>query len=199
MRRLAVVVAFGWVALWGQAEILFKGFTTRDGVPIFSLYSVEERTSKWVSIGQNFSGFRVVSFNTTAETLTIESADARKELHLQRGIPGEQTQQEAAPFVEVRLRLIQITRREGETDATLFERTRDTVLAKLKAGVPFAEVAKQHSTDPRATKGGDWGWQKPSDFNPQILNAISHLKSGEMSPPILRREGCFVLLVEDRR
>ena len=99
---------------------------------------------------------------------------------------------------EVHLRLIQLTRTEGETDAQLAAMGND-ILAKLKAGTSFEDLAKEYSKDARKSKGGDWGWLKRSDFKKEFSDPAFALKKGESSQPVLLPEGCFLLFAEDRK
>jgi peptidyl-prolyl cis-trans isomerase SurA len=99
---------------------------------------------------------------------------------------------------EVHLRLIQITRTDTETDATLGEQGK-MILARFRAGEKFEDLAKQFSKDLKRSKGGDWGWLKRSDFRKEFSEAAFNLKKGEASEPILLPEGAFVLYAEDRR
>jgi peptidyl-prolyl cis-trans isomerase SurA len=99
---------------------------------------------------------------------------------------------------EVHLRLIQLTRTEGETDATLTA-TATEILSKLKAGVSFEDLAKEYSKDPRKSKGGDWGWLKRSDFKKEFSDPAFALKKGESSQIVLLPEGAFLLFAEDRK
>ena len=99
---------------------------------------------------------------------------------------------------EVHLRLIQITRTDTETDATLTEQGK-MILARFRAGEKFEDLAKQFSKDLKRSKGGDWGWNKRSDFRKEFSEAAFNLKKGEASEPILLPEGAFVLYAEDRR
>ena len=99
---------------------------------------------------------------------------------------------------EVHLRLIQLTRTEGETDAQLAAMG-TAILAKLKAGTSFEDLAKEYSKDARKSKGGDWGWLKRSDFKKEFSDPAFALKKGESSQPVLLPEGCFLLFAEDRK
>jgi len=96
------------------------------------------------------------------------------------------------------LRVIQFTRGAGDTDATLKAKA-EQVMAKFREGEPFAELARQYSQDTRRNKGGDWGWTKRSDMRKEFSDILFSLKKGEVSPPILVPEGCFLLYVEDRK
>ncbi|MBI5691099.1 MAG: peptidyl-prolyl cis-trans isomerase [Verrucomicrobia bacterium] len=99
---------------------------------------------------------------------------------------------------EVHLRLIQLTRTETETDATLMEQAR-MIVSRAKAGEKFEDLAKQFSKDLKRSKGGDWGPLKRSDFRKEFSEVAFNLKKGEASEPILLPEGAFILYAEDRR
>jgi len=98
----------------------------------------------------------------------------------------------------VHLRLIQFRREEGETDQALLIKSND-VLARLKAGEKFEDIAKEVSQDTRRSKGGDWGWQKRSDLKAELSEPLFQLAKGEGTQPIVMPEGAFLLYVEDRR
>lgn len=99
---------------------------------------------------------------------------------------------------EVHLRLIQLTRTEGDTDASLLAAAND-ILTKLKTGTSFEDLAKEYSKDARKSKGGDWGWLKRSDFKKEFSDPAFALKKGESSQPVMLPEGCFLLFAEDRK
>ena len=99
---------------------------------------------------------------------------------------------------EVHLRLIQLTRTDTETDASLMEQGR-MIVARFKAGEKFDDLAKQFSKDLKRSKGGDWGWLKRSDFRKEFSEVAFNLKKGDASDPILLPEGAFLLFAEDRR
>ena len=99
---------------------------------------------------------------------------------------------------EVHLRLIQLTRTEDQTDATLTEKA-NLILARFKAGEKFDDLAKEMSNDMKRSKGGDWGWMKRSDFKKEFSDPAFELKKGEASKQILLPEGAFLLYAEDRK
>jgi len=99
---------------------------------------------------------------------------------------------------EVHLRLIQITRDSGDTDDTIRVKTED-ILKQLKAGTPFADLARQYSKDSRRTKGGDWGWQRKADLRKEFSDIIFTLEKSQYSDAIIMPEGGFLLFVEDRK
>lgn len=98
----------------------------------------------------------------------------------------------------VHLRLIQLTRTETETDATLTEKA-NQILARHKAGEKFEDLAKEFSNDMKRSKGGDWSWMKRSDFKKEFSDPAFELKKGDVSKVILLPEGAFLLYAEDRK
>jgi peptidyl-prolyl cis-trans isomerase SurA len=98
----------------------------------------------------------------------------------------------------VHLRLIQLTRTDTETDATLTEKG-NQILTRIKGGEKFEELAKEFSNDMKRAKGGDWGWMKRSDFKKEFSDPAFQLKKGETSNLILLPEGAFILYAEDRK
>ncbi|ACB76269.1 peptidylprolyl isomerase [Opitutus terrae] len=98
----------------------------------------------------------------------------------------------------VHLRLIQFSRANGETDEDLRAKA-NLVMARIKAGEKFEDLAREYSQDSRRAKGGDWGWQKRSDLKPEFSEPLFSLKKGEVSDPIILPEGCFILFAEDRK
>jgi peptidyl-prolyl cis-trans isomerase SurA len=99
---------------------------------------------------------------------------------------------------EVHLRLIQITRTDTETDATLQDQGK-MIVARFRAGEKFEELAKQFSKDLKRSKGGDWGWLKRSDFRKEFSEVAFALKKADASDPLILPEGAFILYAEDRR
>ena len=69
---------------------------------------------------------------------------------------------------------------EGEDKARLKEKAED-VLAQLRAGASFEELAEQYSDGPTAARGGDIGSFKQGSMSPLIEEVAFQLKEGEIS------------------
>ena len=67
-----------------------------------------------------------------------------------------------------------------------------------KAG-DFAELARLHSNDGSASKGGDLGWVYPGDTVPEFEKAMSELKPGEIGAPVQTQFGWHLIQVLGRR
>jgi hypothetical protein len=85
MKRFLCLVSLAiTAALPARAEILLKGIAIVDGVPLFSLYSTEDQTGRWVRIGQNFNGWKTDRFDPTRATLTLVQGEHRLQLLVER-------------------------------------------------------------------------------------------------------------------
>jgi len=98
---------------------------------------------------------------------------------------------------QVRLRLIQLNRDEL-SDADPLAKAAE-ITAKFKAGAKFEDLAKEYTDDARKAKGGDWGWQKRADLKPEFSDPLFALAAGEVSAPIVQREGVYLLYAEERK
>ena len=63
----------------------------------------------------------------------------------------------------------------------------------------FADLARQHSNDGSAAKGGDLGWLYPGDTVPEFERAMDALKPGEISAPVQTTFGVHLIQVLERR
>ena len=99
---------------------------------------------------------------------------------------------------QTRARHILIKAKEGVTDDDARER-----LARLRerivGGADFAELAKVHSDDPSAAKGGELGWLSPGDTVPEFERTMNQLRDNEISAPIQSQFGWHLLQVQERR
>jgi peptidyl-prolyl cis-trans isomerase C len=74
------------------------------------------------------------------------------------------------------------------------------VIAELKKGGNFAELAKTKSSDSSAANGGDLGWFTPSMMVPPFAEAVAKMEKGKTSEqPVQTPFGWHVILLEDVR
>jgi len=70
----------------------------------------------------------------------------------------------------------------------------------LKAGTPFASLAKTYSKDAKASNGGSWGKVNPDDvFRKEIVDALSKLKPGETSPVVVLNGYGYIVRKDDQQ
>jgi peptidyl-prolyl cis-trans isomerase C len=73
------------------------------------------------------------------------------------------------------------------------------IVAELKNGADFAELARQKSTDPGASEGGDLGYFPKDEMVPEFAEAAFKLDKGQISEPVHTRFGWHVIKIEDKR
>jgi peptidyl-prolyl cis-trans isomerase C len=75
------------------------------------------------------------------------------------------------------------------------------LLAELKKGGKFDELAKKHSKDPgSAARGGDLDFAKPETFVPEFGNAMKALKKGQMTEtPVKTQFGYHIIRLDETR
>jgi peptidyl-prolyl cis-trans isomerase SurA len=69
---------------------------------------------------------------------------------------------------------------------------------RLENKADFAELARVHSEDASASKGGDLGWVLPGDTVPEFEHAMNNLKPGEISEPVRTPFGWHLIQVIER-
>jgi peptidyl-prolyl cis-trans isomerase SurA len=102
---------------------------------------------------------------------------------------------------QVRLSEILIPTPDGPTDAQIAQAQAKAheVVAKLKAGGNFDDLAKQYSGGPNADIGGDLGQFKRGALPKVLEDQTFPLKAGESTAPIRTRQGFVVLKVTDHQ
>lgn len=70
---------------------------------------------------------------------------------------------------------------------------------RIDNGVKFDELARLHSEDGSAAKGGDLGWINPGDTVPDFEKAMDALQPGQVSMPIQSPFGWHLIQVLARR
>jgi peptidyl-prolyl cis-trans isomerase SurA len=73
------------------------------------------------------------------------------------------------------------------------------ILARLRGGADFGQVATAESDGQQALEGGDLGWRKSSQLPSIFTDIVVELKSGDISDPIRSPSGFHIIkLVETR-
>jgi peptidyl-prolyl cis-trans isomerase C len=82
---------------------------------------------------------------------------------------------------------------ENEADAK-------AIIAKLKGGAKFEELAKQSKDPGSAQNGGDLDWASPASFVPEFSKAMTSLQKGQITEtPVKTQYGYHVIKLEDTR
>ena len=75
------------------------------------------------------------------------------------------------------------------------------LIAQIKGGAKFEDLAKKNSKDPgSAENGGDLDFANPSSYVPEFSQALVKLKKGEMTDtPVKSQFGYHIIKLEDTR
>ena len=75
------------------------------------------------------------------------------------------------------------------------------IIASLKKGGKFEDIAKKQSKDPGSgAKGGDLDWANPASYVPEFTQALLKLDKGQMTDtPVKSQFGYHVIRVDDIR
>jgi peptidyl-prolyl cis-trans isomerase SurA len=95
-------------------------------------------------------------------------------------------------------RHILIRKTDGVNEAQVRRRLED-MIARLRNGADFAELAKTNSADITAAKGGDLGWLSAGDTVPEFERAMDGLKPGEVSGVVQTPFGWHIIQVIERK
>ncbi len=76
----------------------------------------------------------------------------------------------------------------------------EAILASLKKGGKFEEIAKKQSKDPGSgANGGDLDWAAPGNYVKEFSEAMVALKKGEVSAPVQSQFGFHIIRLDDVR
>ena len=98
---------------------------------------------------------------------------------------------------EVKLRMIVLNKTSGDDTNTV--RLAGEILAQIKEGATFPEMASVYSQDSQRSQGGDRGWVERSFLRKELADIAFALKPGQVSDVIEMPEACYLMLVEQAR
>ena len=107
---------------------------------------------------------------------------------------------EAGPkVVQTHARHILIKTNEAVSEADARRTLNDLRERMTRGGADFAELARQHSEDGTAARGGDLGWVYQGDTVADFQRALDALKLEEISAPVKSPFGWHLIQVLERR
>jgi peptidyl-prolyl cis-trans isomerase SurA len=104
-----------------------------------------------------------------------------------------------APVAQTRMRHILIRAGESMSEGEALRRLTDLRARIVSGGADFAEMARVHSGDASAARGGELDWVYPGDTVPDFERAYRELKVGEVSQPVRTPFGYHLIQVLERR
>jgi peptidyl-prolyl cis-trans isomerase SurA len=108
----------------------------------------------------------------------------------------EQHKQEFSQPEEIRLSEILVATKSDDAEQITAAQTKaEGLLAEIRKGTNFEDVAKKSSEGPSAAQGGDLGYFKRGVLAKELEDKTFAMKAGEVSDPIRTRQGFVILKV----
>jgi peptidyl-prolyl cis-trans isomerase SurA len=98
---------------------------------------------------------------------------------------------------QVKLRMI-VLNKTAKDDTNMMVLANE-ILAKIKEGATFQEMAAVYSQGSQRGQGGDWGWVERTVLRKELADTAFTLKPGQVSDVIEMPEACYLMLVEQTR
>ena len=98
---------------------------------------------------------------------------------------------------EIKLRMI-VLNKTSPDDTNTVHRAGE-ILAEIKNGAAFSEMAKIYSEGSQKSQGGDWDWVERSVLRKDLAAVAFSLKPGQVSDVIDTPESAYLMLVEQTR
>ena len=98
---------------------------------------------------------------------------------------------------EIKLRMI-VLNKTSPDDTNTVHRAGE-ILAEIKNGAAFPEMAKIYSEGSQKSQGGDWDWVERSVLRKDLAAVAFSLKPGQVSDVIDTPESVYLMLVEQTR
>jgi peptidyl-prolyl cis-trans isomerase SurA len=98
---------------------------------------------------------------------------------------------------QVKLRMILLPKPADDTGQT--RKLADEVLAKIKEGASFADMATLYSQSSDRKQGGERDWEELSKLKKELAEAAAQLNPGQVSGVIETPESCYLMKLEDKQ
>ena len=132
-----------------------------------------------------------IAMNVSSDGYYIVKVNGRRD--------GVKTKLAGGPVTQTHARHILMAVTPVTDEATVLNRLNDIRNRLVNNKEDFATLARLHSVDGSATRGGDLGWLHPGDTVPAFEAAMNKLQPGEVSQPIKTQYGYHLIQVVDRR
>ena len=132
-----------------------------------------------------------IAMNVSSDGYYIVKVNGRRD--------GVKTKLAGGPVTQTHARHILMAVTPVTDEATVLNRLNDIRNRLVNNKEDFATLARLHSVDGSATRGGDLDWLHPGDTVPAFEAAMNKLQPGEVSQPIKTQYGYHLIQVVDRR
>ncbi|MGO8765948.1 MAG: peptidylprolyl isomerase [Limisphaerales bacterium] len=97
---------------------------------------------------------------------------------------------------QIKLRMI-VLKKTDPDDTNTIALARE-IVAEIKNGATFAQMASVYSQGSQQKEAGEWGWIERSTLRAELAAAAQPLQPGQVSEAIDTPDACYVMLVEDK-
>lgn len=192
-----------WSALAARADELMKQIRAgEDFAKLAATYSASQDAMQggsldWRPVERIPTIFadRLGGMNKGQVSPVLRSAGG---LHVFKLVDLRDKAQQKVEIEQIHTRHILIRKNDVMTEAQATRRLED-IATRVRNGADFGELAKVHSADITAAKGGDLGWVSPGDTVPEFEKAMNALKPGEVSGVVESPFGWHLIQVLERR
>ena len=119
----------------------------------------------------------------------VSDADVADRVRIQKEQTGQTEYRLSEIFVPI----------DDPTKAPEAQKFADTVIGQLRAGAPFPVVAAQFSQSQTALQGGDEGWMRPNQLDPEVAGVVAQMPVGAVSNPVRVAGGISIVSLRDKR
>lgn len=97
----------------------------------------------------------------------------------------------------VKLRMILLIKPAGDTGET--RKLADEILAKIKEGAVFADMASLYSQSAERSRGGERNWEELTGLKKELAVAAGNLSPGQTSEVVETPEACYLIKLDDKQ
>jgi len=144
------------------------------------------------SIKTELERIRLINFEVKSKIIVIEEKISEY---------YNQHKNEFKVAEEVRLAAIFLSQPDapGPNEPSSLHQTAEDILLRLRRGEDFSELAAKYSHGPGSKMGGDLGFFKTSQIEPELLSIIRDLSVGDVSEPIMRPTGIQIIKLVEKQ
>ena len=118
-----------------------------------------------------------------------------------RALYAQNVRQASGDAMQVHLKQIFLALPAGASAAQIDEKRRTgmKIVADLRAGKEFAQLAKQHGDDAASKAGGDLGFLTRGDLPPELREPVAGMDVGDVRGPIQSDRGLHILQLLEKK
>ena len=157
----------------------FEGFLVENGILVSIVARQIEADLKWSRIVQR----------TLRPRIIISDSEIADELTRMKASSGGTEYRLSQIFLAV----------DGPDQEQSVRQSAMRLLEQLQGGADFASLAIEFSQDEGAFKGGDWGWMRLDQMDPEVASGIASIPAGEIVGPVRSTGGYYIAVARDTR